>query len=307
MTISRRAFVESAAVALAGLRTWNVRPGTAPALPLAFSTLGCPEWSWATILDFAAEHGYAAIELRGLGATMDLTQAPELAPGKIEEARYQLARHKLRIACVSSSANMHEMDAATRRAQLDEARRYVELAHALDAPYVRVFGNELVEGVTREAMIAHVAAGLREVGEYARPRGVTVLLESHGDFTDSATLLDVLQRAASPGVALLWDAHHTFVSAQEQPADTERRLRPYIRHTHLKDSVPPAPGEKDRRYVLAGTGDVPVWRQIDVLARSGYRGYYTFEWEKRWHPEIEAPEVAIAHFAKAVRGYADRG
>jgi len=235
---------------------------------------------------------------------MDVTQAPEFAPAAMAETRRDLGRRSLRVACVSSSANMHEMDASTRRAQLDEARRYVELARALGAPYVRVFGNEFVEGVPRDAMIAHVAAGLREVGEYARPRGVTVLLESHGDFTDSATLLDVLQRAGSPGVALLWDAHHTFVSATEQPADTERRLRSYIRHTHLKDSMPPAQGEKDRRYVLTGTGEVPVRRQVETLARSGYRGYYTFEWEKRWHPEIEAPEVAIAHFAKVVRGYA---
>lgn len=304
MTISRRAFVESAAAALAGLGAWKAHAGGVAALPLAFSTLGCPEWSWSTILDFATEHGYAALELRGLGKTMDVTQAPEFAPREIAETRRELDRRSLRVACVSSSANMHEMDAATRRVQLDEARRYVELAQALGAPYVRVFGNEFVEGVPREAMIAHVAAGLREVGEYARPRGVTVLLESHGDFTDSATLLDLLQRAGSPGVALLWDAHHTFVAAREQPGDTERRLRPYIRHTHLKDSMPPAPGEKDRRYVLTGTGEVPVRQQVETLARSGYRGYYTFEWEKRWHPEIEAPEVAIAHFARVVRGYA---
>ena len=101
-------------------------------------------------------------------------------------------------------------------------------------------------------------------------------------------------------MALLWDAHHTFVSGKEAPEDTVRQLGRYIRHTHVKDSVPQG---SDRRYVLTGTGDVPVRRQIEALAKSGYRGYYSFEWEKRWHPDIEAPEVAIAQFATVARGY----
>jgi sugar phosphate isomerase/epimerase len=149
-------------------------------------------------------------------------------------------------------------------------------------------------------MLAHIAAGLRELGEHARDRNVTVLIESHGDFTDSPSLLEILQRADSPAAALLWDAHHTYVTGHEAPEDTVRQLGRWIRHTHLKDSVPAG---NDRRYVLTGTGDVPVRRQVEALARSGYRGYYSFEWEKRWHPEIEEPEVAIAQFATVASGY----
>src|SRR5438094_7120885 len=189
---------------------------------------------------------------------------------------------------------MHDMDAAKHAAQLDDARRFIDLAQALGAPYVRVFGNKYVAGVSREAMLAHIARGLHELGEYARGKGVAVLIESHGDFTDSPTLLEILQQADSPAVALLWDAHHTFVSGKEEPEDTVRHLGRYIRHTHLKDSV--AAGT-DRRYVLTGTGEVPVRRQIEALVKIGYRGVYSFEWEKRWHPEIAEPEVAIAQFA----------
>src|SRR3989441_1701203 len=70
--------------------------------------------------------------------------------------------------------------------------------------------------------------------------------------------------------------------------------------THLKDSV--AAGN-DRRYVLTGTGDVPVKRQIAALVKIGYRGFFSFEWEKRWHPEIEEPERAIAHYATVATEY----
>jgi len=268
--------------------------------PLGFSTLGCPTWPWTRILDFAAEQQFASIELRGILENMDLTKVPELAPERLGETKRQLKAHGLSVSCLGASAQMHDLDPAKYAAQLDEARRFIDLAHALSAPYVRVFGNEYVKDVPREQMLAHIGGALRSLGDYAKPKNVTVIIESHGDFTDSPALLEILQRADSPNVALLWDAHHTFVSGKEQPEDTVRQLGRYIRHTHLKDSVPAG---NDRRYVLTGTGDVPVKRQIAALAKIGYRGFYSFEWEKRWHPEIEEPEVAIAQYARTAAEY----
>ena len=290
---TRRDFVGTAA---ALLLPWQL----AKKLPLGFSTLGCPTWPWSRILDFAAEHQFASIELRGIQANMDLTKVPELAPEHIGDARRQLAAHDLSVSCLGASAQMHDMDAVKHAAQLDEARRFIDLAQALGAPYVRVFGNEYVAGVPREAMLAHIAGALRSLGDYAKPKNVTVVIESHGDFTDSPALLEILHKADSPNVALLWDAHHTFVSGKEQPEDTVRQLGRYIRHTHLKDSVPAG---NDRRYVLTGTGDVPVQRQIAALAKIGYRGFFSFEWEKRWHAEIEEPEIALAQYAQVAAEY----
>ena len=290
---TRREFVGTAA---ALLLPWQ----SAPKLPLGFSTLGCPTWPWPRILDFAAEHRFAAVELRGILTNIDLTKVPELAPEHVNDAKRQLRTHGLAVSCLGASANMHDMDPVKHAAQLDEGRRFIDLADALGAPYVRVFGNEYVPGVPRDEMLAHIGGALHELGDYARGKDVTVIIESHGAFTDSPALLEILQKADSPNVALLWDAHHTFVSGKEQPEDTVRQLGRYIRHTHLKDSV--AAGN-DRRYVLTGMGEVPVKRQIAALVKIGYRGFFSFEWEKRWHPEIEEPEVAFAQYASVAAGY----
>ena len=47
----------------------------------------------------------------------------------------------------------------------------------------------------------------------------------------------------------------------------------------------------------------PDFLLVDDDARlgSGYGGCLTFEWEKRWHPEIPGPEVAVPHFARFIR------
>ena len=301
---SRREVLHSSALALLAGCAGGPRAGAAGGrLPLGFSTLGCPQWTWREVLDFAARHDFPALELRGLEGTVDITQHPELAQTRLSEAKQQLADRGLTVACLGASARMHETDPAVRAAQLDETRRYIDLAHGLGTPYVRVFGDKYTPGEAREATRERIAATLREVGERARDHGVTLLIESHGDFTDSPSLLEILQRADSPAVALLWDAHHTYVASHEAPADTVRQLGRWIRHTHLKDSI--AVGT-DRRYVLTGTGEVPVRQQVDALAQAGYRGFYSFEWEKRWHPEIEEPEIAIRHYAEVASDYLRR-
>ena len=267
-------------------------------LPLAFSTLGCPAWDWMKVLSFAQANGFQAIELRGLMGNMDLPTCPPFAPGQIAQSKKEVADHGLKISDLGASSQMHVAEPSERAKQLADARRFIDLASALEVPYVRVFGNE-IKG-PREEVLVRVADGLNQMGEYAGPKGVTVLIESHGDFVESPTLKEVLKLAASKHVALLWDAHHTFVAGHEQPEKTVAELGPWIRHTHLKDSV--ADG-KGRRYVLTGTGDVPVERQVEALRRIGYKGYYCFEWEKMWHPDIQEPEVAFPDYARVMTKY----
>jgi sugar phosphate isomerase/epimerase len=295
MAVTRREFLATGAMAaLASRFAW----GKEEPLPLAFSTLGCPAWDWKKILEFAQANGFAAIELRGLMGKMDLPSIPEFAPERIAQTKKEVAEHGLKISDLGSSATMHVADPAERAKQLGDGKRFIDLAAALGAPYVRVFGNEL-RG-PREEVIARVVDGLHQLGEYAGPRGVTVIIESHGDFVESPTLKEVLTRADSKHVALLWDAHHTFVSGHEQPEHTVAELGQWIRHTHLKDS---ALVGKERKYVLPGTGEVPIERQVMALRGIGYKGYYCFEWEKVWHPDIQEPEIAFPDYVRVVSGY----
>ncbi|HEX6465874.1 MAG TPA: sugar phosphate isomerase/epimerase family protein [Terriglobales bacterium] len=294
--ITRRHFLQGMALAVAALPTAVRAMGER--LPIGFSTLGCPAWEWLKVLDFAQQNGFASVELRGLQGTMDVPSRPEFGPARLAQSKKQVAGRGLRISCVSSGSNLHDEDPQKHEQQLADTRRFIDLASALGAPYVRVFGNKIIG--PRDQVVERVAAGLNNLGNYAGPKQVTVLIESHGDFTNSAILREVLEKARSPHVGLLWDAHNTFAEGNEDPQVTVSQLAKYIRHTHLKDSRPEGNG---RRYVLTGRGDVPVRRQVELLAASGYRGDYSFEWEKAWHPDIDEPEIAIADFAKVVRQY----
>jgi sugar phosphate isomerase/epimerase len=301
MKTTRRSFVKTLSLAAMCSALAQERPMTL--LPIAFSTLGCPTWDFGKILDFAVQNGFAAVELRGLQGNLDLPSHPVFSARRIEETKRQIAAHNLRIACVSSSADLGESDPEERAKGLADARQFIDLAASLGVPYVRVFGRSSDSekpAPPSEELKKRVAAGLCELGDYAGPRNVGVLIESHDDFTSAAVLQEVLGRADSPHVGLLWDAFQTFATSNEGPEVTSDTLRPWIRHTHLKDAVGTGP---NRKYVLTGRGNIPIRRQIEVLHTAGYQGFYCFEWEKVWHPELEDPQIAIADYARVVRGY----
>lgn len=299
--MTRRGFVKG--LSLAAMASAFVRGQAASRLPIAFSTLGCPGWDFGKILDFASKNGFAAVELRGLQGNLDLPSHPIFAVQRIAETKVEIAAHNLSIACVSSSTDLGESNPERHAKGLADARRFIDLAASLGAPYVRVFGRSSDSEQSKppnQDLKKQVAAGLHELGNYAGPRNVTVLLESHDDFTSAAVLQEVLGRADSPQVGLLWDAFHTFATSNESPEVTLNALRPWIRHTHLKDAVGTGP---NRKYVLTGRGNVPVRRQVELLHAAGYKGFYCFEWEKVWHPDLEEPEIAIADYARVLRGY----
>src|SRR5664279_4702943 len=73
---------------------------------------------------------------------------------------------------------------------------------------------------------------------------------------------------------------------------------PGPRHVHIKDA---RQAGSLWEPVLMGTGDFPATRVVDLLRQHDYRGFVSFEWEKRWHAQIPEPEVALPHFMQWMR------
>jgi fatty-acyl-CoA synthase len=132
---------------------------------------------------------------------------------------------------------------------------------------------------------------------------VTVALETHDHFASALRTADLVGRVGHPRFAAIWDVHHP-TRVGESPEQVADALGPAIRLVHVKDA---------RRHgdqwelVPLGEGDVPVGGCLDVLCSSGYDGWLTVEWEKRWHPELAEPELALPRELAALRGLSSRG
>ncbi|MEP6726351.1 MAG: sugar phosphate isomerase/epimerase family protein [Bacteroidota bacterium] len=298
---SRKEFLQTSGILLTAFLAGSSFNLKKQSLLLSFSTLGCPDWSVQQIIDFAAAHGYQGIELRGILKQMDLTKCNEFSsPAKITDTLARMKAKKLQFVDLGSSCNLHFADPAKRKENLDGAKQFIDLAQQIHCPYVRVFPNNFPKDQEKKATIDLIVKGLQELGDYAKGKNVMVLMETHGEVVHSEDLATIMQSVNHPQTGLIWDVANMWTITKEPPAQVYDKLKKYIHHTHIKDAKL-VNGEP--QYVFLGKGEVPIFEAIDLLQKGGYKGYYSFEWEKMWHPELAAPELALADYPEAMKNH----
>ncbi len=135
-----------------------------------------------------------------------------------------------------------------------------------------------------------------ELGRHAEGKGVKVLFETHDYWIRPDLVRRVIEHADHPNVRVLWDVHHPYRIAEIPIAEVWNALGLLIESVDIKDSRVDPAARLGYRFVKLGEGDIPIFEALTPLARAGYQGWLNFEWEKRWHPDIEEPEVSFPHF-----------
>lgn len=268
---------------------------------LSFSTLGCPGWSFGQIIKNAHEMGYEAVELRGVGNQLRMEKLECLRPENRGALNCLLEKNQIKLCVAGTSVQFH--DAEKYEEALEEGRLALKLCTELGIPFIRVFGNTFPEGEPREAVMRRVEEGISALCGYAsslRPSDpVQVLLEIHGDFNSLPVLgqlCDALKN--EPGFGLIWDVYHSWLWHGENFLPFYEALRSRIRHVHLKDCTLENGKPK---LCLPGEGVLPLKAVVKRLQMDGYTGFYSFEWEKRWHPELPEPERALPQYVDFMR------
>ena len=261
-------------------------------MKLAFTTLGCPSWDLSAIVSRAQEYGFDGIDFRGYLGDMEIYERPEFSTDK-EATAQQIADAGLDMPCFSSGAGLMP----TRKSvdeSIREVRAYAELCPTFSASYIRIFGQSIGERNWEEGI--EVAAGtLKTMAQIAADNGAKVLLETHDAWVHSAHIRALMETVDSPHVGVIWDIHHPL-RAGETPQQTWDALHPWIANTHWKDASLP-----DHELCLMGEGDLPLQECVDVLKSGGFDGYYTLEWEKKWHPDLADPDVAFPGYIEVMR------
>jgi fatty-acyl-CoA synthase len=266
-------------------------------MKLAFSTVGCPDFSWSEIYSMAKDLGFDGIELRGLGSDIFTVKAKPFTDAQLPATKKKLGELGLEIPCISSGCCLKFADRAADN--FDKLGQYIELARKLGTPYIRVLAdlNAAPEGEVDDETVLKAVKKLVPVAEKA---GVTLLLETNGVYSDSARLASVIDRAESDSVAALWDVHHTCRFGSETPEQTVQNLGAHIKYVHIKDSL-----VKDGRiiYRMLGEGDLPVDAIMLALRSINYEGYVSFEWVKRWANDLDDAGIVFPQFINYMQQY----
>jgi sugar phosphate isomerase/epimerase len=256
---------------------------------IAFSTLAFPDATFARAVALGSSWGYTGVELRLMDGELIDPSMPAAARAAV---RRTASAAGLPIVAVDSSIRLTD-DHPDR-----ELRQFLELASDWESPLVRVFGGALPGGgrpgdaADRRARLAAAARVLETAAGVAERLGVAIGVETHDSFSSARVVAELLALVESPSVGAVWDSHHPHRMG-ERPPEIYADLGSRLLLAQVKDARR-APERADGwQLVLLGEGEVPVREMLTVLAAGGYPGWISVEWEKRWHREIEEPEVAL--------------
>ncbi|MBQ8588469.1 MAG: AMP-binding protein [Clostridia bacterium] len=265
-------------------------------MKIAFSTLGCPNYSWKDTRAMAKDLGFDGIEVREIG---DDKSSPFSAE-KCESTIAKLNAINMEIPCFSTGCCLKFTDKHDEN--MAEVLKYMEIAAKTGTEYIRILGDLTAEP-TGEVDDGVIAQEIRCLVPKAEELGVTLLVETNGVYADTDRLKNLLNDIASDNVAALWDVHHPYRFFGESPETTLTNLGAYIKYIHIKDSVTDENGNLS--YKLLGEGDLPIDSIMSALRSINYEGYITLEWVKRWNEELSDAGIVFPHFTEFMSKYRD--
>jgi sugar phosphate isomerase/epimerase len=239
---------------------------------LATMSSVCPDWTLDETIAGMKRHGYQGLEPRvewnhACGIEVELS-----ADGRREVAR-QLADEGLEICCIATGVRMAAADLQERARHVEDLKRYIDLAGDLSCPLVRTFGGQRSREVELQAVVDYVAAGYGEVMAQAASRDVTVLLETHDDWSCAAPVRAVVEQVDHAHLGVLWDFMHPQ-RMMEKSAHTFQAIGAFTRHLHAHDG----------RYVDGkvqvgplGAGVFDHATPLQLLQEAGFAGYFSIE------------------------------
>ncbi len=266
-------------------------------MKLAFSTLGCPDFSWSDIVATAKDLGYSGIELRGLGDNLFSPRSKPFRPENVATTLEELHKRGLAISCVASGTALKYSD--RQRENVAELCDRIDMAARLEAPFVRILADERAEA-NGEVDDEAVLRALNILIPYAEENGVTLLVETCGVYADTKRLAALLERIPSDCIGALWDVHHPYRFMGETPEQTVQNLGGFIKYTHFKDSVKTDTGFE---YRLMGEGDLPFDDIMMALRSINYDGYLSLEWLKVFSPDLTDAGIVFPQYANFMLRY----
>lgn len=267
-------------------------------MKLSFTTLGCPGWSLEQIADNAVKFGYQGIELRTHSDGNHFSS--EASADEAKRVGNMFRDKGVPVHSVMGYCKFAFTDEAEVKKNQELMRRLIVIANAMGAKFIRTFAGQMPKGTDPEVNVKNVGAALKPLAGEAADKGIRIALETHDDWCAGARVQQVADLIGNPkGFGIVYDIFNSYTTGIEPWNVTYAKVKPHICYCHVKDGYKTKDGK--HVYTMVGAGELPLAEIIATFKKDNYDSFFSFEWEKKWHAELEEPERAFPQFPIKLR------
>lgn len=165
------------------------------------------------------------------GVELFNTHFPETGERYLRQLKDYADSLGLEIASVDASNNFAVPSKEELGKQVDHVKEWVEVASKLGAPVIRTFSGYVHRGMKYEAMVRQSIECFRECAHHAKDHGVTLGIENHGNFCNTADeILRIIEEVGSSYLRTVPDVGNFRENRYEQL----KKIAPLAVHVHAK-------------------------------------------------------------------------
>ena len=206
--------------------------------------MGCSRRALPPVQDMDLDELIAAMKrygYDGLEARVEWDHASgieaSLTADERAAVRAKLEANGLELCCVATGVRMADPDRAAREKHIEDLHTYIDLAADLGATRVRTFGGpQAGRKGELHAAVEYAVEGYAQCVDHAAERGVTILMETHDDWSNSASVRAVVERLNHPNLKVLWDCMHPQ-RMLESVEESFAAVGQHTEHVHAHDGV----------------------------------------------------------------------
>ena len=188
-----------------------------------------------------------------------------------------------------SGGKFYDPDPAVRKASVQSSQRSIDIALVLGSPSVRQHLGS-TKGIQPD--IDRAAESLAELADYGARKNIVVNLENDNAVNEDPFLIGkIIEKVNNPYLRALPDMGNTM---RQGDADYNYRgLKVMYSHafnmSHVKDAVISPTGKVEK---------VDLAKAFGIARASGYRGYFSMEWETKLGDPFEGTQRLVQETLK---------
>ena len=188
-----------------------------------------PNYSGKEAIEGIAKAGFKFIELASAPSYFEHIPRPETKVDKeiVDSVLKECSDHGLELQCIAGHTRLMKDDS------VENFKKVLDFAELAGVKFVTTDTGEVKNTDDEKKFYSDI----RELGDYAGEKGITICLEMHGGWCNSGKIgAEIIKEAKHSNVKLNYDTANVTFYGNVRAEDDIQYAIPYMGYIHLKDN-----------------------------------------------------------------------